>query len=209
MIRVVITGPPSGTGYLPYKIESWALGRPQFVGVSRLPLLDACRQLQQAGVMDDTVVGLFDQDADRDEWRMRTTVGYGARYGSAPPVAGAAVDAFLSTAGGGVPGRPKNAPTSLDAGVPIEENEMGPYREFPGGPLKGAPDRPGELRDDRRDFTAAPLAKPAASPPAPRTPPAPPDDRDQVPAEPPRLEKSHHRPRPKGSGGRRGSRSGR
>ena len=91
MIRVVITGPPSGTGYLPYKIESWALGRPQFVGVSRVPLLDACRQLQQAGMMNDTVVGLFDQDADRDEWLQRTTVGYGARYGAAAPVRAGAV----------------------------------------------------------------------------------------------------------------------
>jgi hypothetical protein len=132
-------------------IESWAYGRPQFVGVSPRPLLDACRQLKQSGLMDDTVVGLF--DLGEANWLLRTTVGYGSRY-------------------------------MLHAG---------PYREFPGGPIKHPPS------DDLP-------AKSEAPPPPPHTPPAPPVDTDLDPAEPKKKHQSHHRPKPKGSAARRGSR---
>lgn len=77
MIRVVITGPPTGTGFMPYVIDWWYRGRHHFVGLSPTPLLDACRQLQQFGLMNDTVVGLFNKGDDR--WIERTTVGYGAK----------------------------------------------------------------------------------------------------------------------------------
>ena len=202
MIKVVITGPPSGTGYLPYRIEWWAAGRPQFVGLSREPLLDACRQLQQYGLMDDTVVGLFEKDAaDRDEWLQRTTVGYGARAGQ---------DRFKSEAGRGIAPIQENEPAglALDAGVPTQEERMGPYREFPGGPIKQT-DRPGELRDDRRDVSAAPPARSEAEQPKPHKPPEPPDDTGPGPSKPSKPHQSHHQPKLKGSGGRRGSRSGR
>lgn len=201
MIRVVITGPPSGTGYSPYKIESWAHGRPQFVGLSKEPLLDACRQLQQAGVMNDTVVGLFDEGADKDEWRMRTTVGYGARYGNAAPQAPEAVDALKSEAGGGVPGRPENEPTGR---APPKEEHMGPYREFPGGPLKNAPDAPMAV------VTTPASAVQPATPSAPRSPlhkrPEPPTDRGPAVATPATSAKLHPKRQPTGSGGRRGRR---
>lgn len=77
MIQVIITGPATGTGFIPYVIDWYRHGRHQFVGLSPTPLLDACRQLKQFGLMDDTVVGLFNRDDHR--WIERTTVGYGAR----------------------------------------------------------------------------------------------------------------------------------
>lgn len=116
MIKVIITGPPSGTGFIPYRVDWWAAGRPQFVGVSKLPLLDACRQLQQYGLMDDTVVGLFYEDEDL-QWLERTTVGYGARI-----VRRAAQDRFKSEGGGIAPDQ-ENEPTAaaaLDAGIPTD-----------------------------------------------------------------------------------------
>ena len=80
MIRVIITGPPSGTGWMPYAVKFWWRGgRPQLVGLAKSPLLDACRRLKAYGLMDDTVVGLFYED-DETQWLERTTVGYGATH---------------------------------------------------------------------------------------------------------------------------------
>lgn len=81
MIRVVITGPPNQGGWLPYRVDWFAKGRPQLVGVSPTPLHAACRQLRQMGVMDSTVVALFDEKGlHAREWRARTTVGVGSRF---------------------------------------------------------------------------------------------------------------------------------
>lgn len=183
MIRVIITGPPSGTGYFPYRIEAWAQGRPRFVGLSRDPLLDACRQLKQYGLMDDTVVGLFDGDAEN--WDKRTTVGVGAlQRASSSERAGSPV---RYSEGAGTPTPDK-----------IEEAVMAPYREFPGGPIK-----------DIGPPTAAQPAIPVEPPPPPRTPPKPPDDTDRAAPKRAKSGKSHHRPRPKGSGGHRGRQLGR
>lgn len=142
MIRVVITGPPSGTGWIPYKVDWWAKGRSQFVGVSQFPLLDACRQLQQYGLMNDTVVGLF--EADDPNWLQRTTVGFGARY--RPPQTGAARPAMRYSE---------------------EEATMvaGKYREFPGGPLRDTEPEP-------TGGPPARPAEPPPAPRKPREPPA-------------------------------------
>lgn len=79
MIRVVISG-PAEKGRRPYMIE--IAGTPltaPMSGWSNMPLLDACRVLQGLGlVSDDAVIGLYDPDSDK--WRVRTTVGYGAKY---------------------------------------------------------------------------------------------------------------------------------
>ena len=77
MIHVVVTGPPK-TGFYPYRVDWWMQGRPQIVGAWPLPLFDACRKLKQMGLMDSTVVGLF--EGDDPKWKFRTTVGYGARH---------------------------------------------------------------------------------------------------------------------------------
>lgn len=74
MISVIITGPPK-TGFLPYRVEWWFRGRPQLIGASPVPLLDACRQLKQMGLMDSTDVGLF----HKLNLIRRTTVGAGDR----------------------------------------------------------------------------------------------------------------------------------
>lgn len=154
MIRVIVEAPPTGTGFMPYRVDWWAHGRPQFVGVSPWPLLDACRQLHRAGVMNDTVVGLFVEG--EDTWRERTTVGYGAKH-------------------------------------------MGPYREFPGGPIKEA---------------GQPLSgAPTATPEEPQRPESTPPDMltDTGPAEPKPAKsgKSHHPRKPRASGGQRGLGRGR
>lgn len=162
MIRVILTGPPSGTGFMPYKVNMYTYGKPHLVGVSKQPLLDACRQLKQIGLMDDTVVGLFDE-AD-PQWKFRTTVGYGAKA-------------------------------------------MGPYREFPGGPIKETPELELDHGAWRMRTSDATPATPAAEPPTPRTPPTRPAEHSPGHAERAKPEKPHHRPRPKGSGARRGSRS--
>jgi hypothetical protein len=79
MIRVIVTGPATGGGFYPYRVDWWSkVGQSRIVGLSQEPLMDACRQLQQLGVMDSTVVALFDDEA-ADPWTRRTTVGYGAR----------------------------------------------------------------------------------------------------------------------------------
>lgn len=179
MIRVVITGPPSGTGFFPYKIESWAYGRPQFVGVSHQPLLDACRQLKQAGLMDDTVVGLFDEGAYKDEWRLRTTVGYGAKH---------TVKENNRTG----PVLAKYKPFPYDALRPRSDLNEGAGIE---GAREAAPSPSGE-----------PSAKSEAPPPAAHTPPEPLVDTGPAPASPDKRKQSRRRPRPKGLGGRRGSR---
>ena len=198
MIKVIITGPPSGAGFFPYRIDWWSEGRPQFVGVSKQPLLDACRQLKAYGLMDDTVVGLFDENQYRDEWRLRTTVGYGAKQ------------TIREDAGTGprmVPFRPMpeharlergdvQDALELDAGIPATPEDAMPYREFPGGPLKASP-------------SDATPATPAAPPLLPHTPPKPPAEADQAhphPHKPAMSAKSHHPPKLKGSSARRGSR---
>ena len=77
MIRVIVTGPPK-TGFYPYRVDWWMRGQPQIIGAWPLPLFDACRKLKQMGLMDSTVVGLF--EGDDPKWKLRTTVGYGAKH---------------------------------------------------------------------------------------------------------------------------------
>lgn len=51
-------------------------GRAEIGGVSRQPLLDACRALKALGEPPATWIGLF--RPGRTDWDLRTTVGYGA-----------------------------------------------------------------------------------------------------------------------------------
>lgn len=51
-------------------------GRPETGGISRQPLLDACRALQSLGELPATQISMF--RPGRSEWDMRTTIGYGA-----------------------------------------------------------------------------------------------------------------------------------
>ena len=83
MIHVVVTGPPK-TGFYPYRVDWWMQGRQQIVGAWPLPLFDACRKLKQMGLMDSTVVGLFEEGDPK--WKFRTTVGYGAQHWVEPVV---------------------------------------------------------------------------------------------------------------------------
>lgn len=79
MIKVVITGPPQN-GYFPYRVDWFLAGRPQIVGASPAPLLDAARKLKQMGLMDSTVLGLFEQGEHGDVMRFRSTVGEGRLF---------------------------------------------------------------------------------------------------------------------------------
>lgn len=80
MIRVVITA-PAVEGRFHYRIETEGtrLAGP-ITGLAAAPLLDACRKLKDMdAAADDVTVGLFDEVRYKDQWRMRTTVGYGAK----------------------------------------------------------------------------------------------------------------------------------
>ena len=176
MIRVVITGPPSGTGWFPYKIDWWAQGKPQFVGVSKQPLLDACRQLKQFGLMDDTVVGLFHES--EGWWRQRTTVGYGARQMAPPP--GRQRPPVRHSGEGAIP-VPQTREAALSPSVEVAELDAG----VPSVARQATPEEPPPPEHRHRERPA---------------------DTDRDRARPAKSEKSHRRPRPKGSGARRGSR---
>jgi hypothetical protein len=52
------------------------VGRPEYRGRSREPLLDACRALKSLGEPVDQLVGLF--QPGRTDWDLRATIGYGA-----------------------------------------------------------------------------------------------------------------------------------
>lgn len=193
MIRVVITGPASSSGFFPYRIDWFQQGRPQFVGLSREPLLDACRQLHQMGIMSDTVVGLFDEWEYRDEWRLRTTVGYGA--GRTVEEGRAGFRKYVQ--------RPPDAPqhgvrrAHATSGIAPNESEatmMGKYREFPGGPILDA-----GIPSDQP-------STPPAAPPEPRRSPTPPADKGPGHAKPKKSGHSHPKRKQAKSGGRQGRR---
>src|SRR5215831_14577448 len=193
MIRVVITGPPSETGWMPYKVDFWWQGgRPQLVGLAKAPLLDACRRLKAYGLMDDTVVGLFDEWDYKDEWSLRTTVGYGSRHAVRE-------DGHLGPKL--VRHRPFPPPLAERAAKP-RGGTQDALKLDAGIPTAPEPETPP---------SAAPPAIPAAPPPQPHTPPA------QPVAKHPggwpkgwlkqaRIAKSRPKPKAGGSGGRRGSR---
>lgn len=56
---------------------AWTVrGRPEIGGISREPLLSACRLLKSLGAATDETVAVF--RPGHAEWDMRTTVGYGS-----------------------------------------------------------------------------------------------------------------------------------
>lgn len=202
MIHVVITGPSVG-GKVPYRIEGQSSNHgtpiPNLQAVD--PLLDACRVLARMGEPPDHLIGIFDQNYP--DWAARTTVGYGSRYDPLTRTTQRPSIRFASE-GGPTPLATENAstgsPAPLDAGVPTED-EMGPYREYPGGPIKGAEPKP--------PANVGMPTIPSAPPPLPRKSPEPPADTGPAHAKPAKSGKSHPRPKPKGSGGSRGLSRGR
>ena len=70
MIKVQITGEPKGHGKF-----IWAVQDPPLGGLSRQPLLDACRALAAIGLADHDTVGLYRGDS----LQMTCTIGYGRR----------------------------------------------------------------------------------------------------------------------------------
>jgi hypothetical protein len=71
MIKVQITGEPKGHGKF-----IWAVQDPPLGGLSRQPLLDACRALSAAGVPDNQYAGLY----RGDKLSMTCQVGYGRKW---------------------------------------------------------------------------------------------------------------------------------
>jgi hypothetical protein len=67
----VIRGQQLANGTYPYRVEGFAVD-----GVSRQPLLDACRQLKRLGADPSRQVCLFREG--RDDWDLRASVGDGA-----------------------------------------------------------------------------------------------------------------------------------
>lgn len=216
MIHVIITGPPKG-GRMPYRIEGQSAnhGNPILNLEAGDPLLDACRVLAGMGEPPDHLIGIFDNRRYPD-WAARTTVGYGSRYDPRTRTTQRPSIRF-SNEGGPSPLTPETSPTGggtaftspLDAGVPtgepVEDN-MGQYREYPGGPIKETAEPPPGNVTPPSD---APPATPVEPPPPPRKPPEPPADTGPAHAKPATSGKSHHRPKPKGSGGSRGLSRGR
>jgi hypothetical protein len=192
MIRVIITGPPSGTGFMPYRVDWWVRGEPAIIGVSRYPLIDAARKLKQMGLMDSTVIGLFDMQDQ--EWKMRTTVGYGAKQAIEDEVR-----AF----------RPMPLPLSQ----PQPRYDLGTGFDYfwrkSEEPL--TPEQIMEAAEALDRITNAP--KPSATPSEPqrrlRKQPEQPAYTGQAAATPATSAKPHRKRRRGGSGGRRGGRSGR
>ena len=87
MIRVEVSEQGSGAYRhrglsFPFVIHEYGI-----VGQSSEPLLDACRLLARAGVDASTPIGLFDPGAT--EYRLKTTIGYGARHTVVEPDRGA------------------------------------------------------------------------------------------------------------------------
>jgi len=83
IIRVVITGPSqrkgSGRSKFPYVIRDPGCRIGLTEGLAAAPLLDACRHLKSLGIASGAAVGLFDLDVYREQPRMVTTVGVGAK----------------------------------------------------------------------------------------------------------------------------------
>jgi len=80
MIRVIVGA--NFSGRFDYKImtENTRLAAP-LTGLSATPLFDACRTLKKLGAAsDDAMIGLFNTPEEPDNrFRLRTTVGYGAK----------------------------------------------------------------------------------------------------------------------------------
>lgn len=173
MIHVVIVG-PAKNGWFPYRVDWYFEGRPQLTGLSPTPLLDACRQLKQMGLMDSTVVGLF--YGGENQWRFRTTVGYGAR--NAPEHR---VEEARSPAGA-------RRATMIDDGI------------------KGTPDMNVMPDLGDAATSDAPPATPAEEPPEPHTRPEHQAGKGQAHAEPDKPKQPHRKRKPAKSGARRGQR---
>lgn len=194
MIRVVITGPPKN-GYFPYRTEGYKDGRSQFVGLSTEPLLDACRQLSKIGVMSDSVVGLFDEDQYKTEWRLRTTVGVGSKLTvREDDKSGPAFVRYQPISAAAIRARRAALPSPIDfAGDP----SVGQHPDENNAPVS-AP--------DRKSLNVGPTAKSGGPPPEPRTPPMLRDGTGQGHATPSKPVLPHRKRKRAGSGARRGSR---
>jgi len=70
MIKVQITGEPKGHGKFLWTVEGTPL-----CGLSRQPLLDACRVVSRLGAQDEATIGLY----RGDKLSMTCQVGYGRR----------------------------------------------------------------------------------------------------------------------------------
>lgn len=83
MIRVILTGPgfrraPDRKTIFPYIIRNAGATHEVLQGFSSSPLLDACRRLHRLGIAPGAEIGLFDLGQYRDQYRVKTTVGFGA-----------------------------------------------------------------------------------------------------------------------------------
>src|SRR5262245_3237803 len=217
MIRVVVG--PAREGRFSYKVstEGTRLSFPM-EGLSATPLFDACRRLKELGAApDEAVVGMFNDWSEPDNrFRLRTTVGYGAKMTVSDPPQGSGVKfvPYTPPPEGGLSGRY----ATKEAVKSSEGTEIAPQAE------KAVPDEgvaeahrlemeqlgaaARHVRDITRgvDATGAKSAKPEAAPPPPRTPPASPADTGPVPPKQPKRGLMHRKRKRVGSSGRRGQR---
>lgn len=194
MIRVVITG-PAVEGRFNYRIETEGtrLAAP-LTGLAAAPLLDACRRLKDMDAASpDATVGLFDEVRYRDQWRMRTQVGYGAKMTAAE--------------GGGPPKLAPYQPMTPEALAARQAATAHALKSSEG--TETAPEaekRTGEPGEIEGGPTGGPPAISEAPPLLPKISPEPPADTG--PAEPRRAKPAHppRKRKPIASGGRRGRR---
>ena len=192
MIRVVVG--PSREGRFDYTVETTEtrLAGP-LRGLSATPLFDACRRLKELGAAsDDAMVGMFNSlDEPDNRFRLRTTVGYGAK-----------MTVGTSNSGGVVfKRRPTDAPGALGEEKDAGGTEMTPEA---GEPVLG-PARAQEMAFGV-ETTGAKSAISAAAPPPRSTPPASPAGTGPVPTKQPKRGLMHRKRKRAGSSGRRGQR---
>lgn len=176
-IRVVVTG-PAQMGRFPYRIDTeGTMLRHPVTGLSATPLLDACRTLKQLTAASDAAfIGLYDKDCNI--YRMRTQVGYGAKW-------------RVEETGSGPKFRPYEPPEVLEARFSRAVEGQGSIK---------APEGTGV------EATGAKPAISPAAPPPPHKPRASLAGTGQGRTEPAKPKSSHPKRKPTGSGGRRGRR---
>src|SRR5262245_13722356 len=181
MIRVVVG--PAREGRFSYKVstEGTRLSFPM-EGLSATPLFDACRRLKELGAApDEAVVGMFNDWSEPDNrFRLRTTVGYGAKM-TVSEAMGKGGDKFV----------PRMSPDAISlrggtAREPLkssEGTEIAPQAEKAvlGGGASAV------------EATGAKSAISAAAPPPRSTPPASPADTGPVPPKQPKRGLMHRK----------------
>lgn len=200
-IKVVVYG--SREGRFSYRIltENTRLAAP-LEGLSATPLLDACCRLKELGAApDDALVATFDDDSKSGEqFRAKTTVGYGARV------------TVSETATSGPKFVPRGPPMTPEekararTPAPVKDALKSSEGTETAPEAQNAPSGEKGTEETAIHSSGAKSARSEAAPPPRSKPPASPAGRDQDLPRPPKPGPTPHKRKPAKSGGRRGQR---